>query len=69
MYAVLQLQEKNGVSATLIHFVQKVWLKSLERRVFKFGGGSQLKSMEKVRFPCEIAGQKCFITIVVVLYF
>ena len=30
--------------------------------VFKFGGGSQLKSMEKVRFPCDIAGQKCFIT-------
>ena len=29
--------------------------------VFKFGD-SQLKSMEKVQFPCEIAGQKCFIT-------
>ena len=30
--------------------------------VFKFRGGSQLKSMKKVQFPCKIAGQKCFIT-------
>jgi transposase InsO family protein len=30
--------------------------------VFKFGGGSRLKSKEKVTFPCKIAGTNCEIT-------
>ena len=30
--------------------------------IFKFGGGTRMKSIEKVTFPCEIAGVKCRIT-------
>ena len=29
---------------------------------FKFGGGTRMKSIEKVTFPCKIAGVKCRIT-------
>ncbi len=30
--------------------------------IFKFGGGRKLKSLEKVTFPCEIAGVNCTVT-------
>lgn len=41
---------------------QKEVIKSDSDTVFKFGGGTRLKSKGKVTFPCEIAGVKCRMT-------